>query len=456
MFKYSIFTTLVIFCFFATSLSRIYDVKQNLFKGDATLLSTFGHSSNGVFSITINSISFQGIKEGVNEKEMLKKVGFIYKPVLSDNTADWETVSKVPGECFTDKLQNTLYYTFKNENRTIQTKEIKHSSLYGLFFYHCENVVKLPVSFDVRIEEYNLIGTTKHYLSLGEIPLIFIFLSLAFLFYLLSIIWVIVLIKERGNNFKIHYLMGILVILKATTLLLEGIRFIDINFNGSSIVWSIFYYIFATIKAFMLFVVILLIGSGWSFIKPYLNDLEKQLLLGILTLQVVSNVAMVIIEQTAEGASSWLFWRQILLWVDVICCCLILPAIAWSIRNFKNSKDERSQKNATRLAQFQQFYLVVIGYLYFTRIISLFIKDSLPFNYIWLPDLLSQLVSMFLFVFTGFRFRPMKENPYTSVKSDDDEDFELEGNESEKDIPMNDETQQYIQEEEEEIKKENN
>lgn len=449
MFKFLFVITIL----FSLSFTRIYDIKQNFFKGDATLLSTFGHSSKGVFTLEIKSISFQGVNQGQNTKEMLKRIGFIYKPVLSDNTADWETVSRSPGECFTDKLRDSLYFSFKSENSSIQTKEITHSSLYGLFFYHCENILKLPVSFEIQIEEYNLIGSTKHFLSVGEIPLIFIFLGLSFFFYLLFIIWIILLIKERENLFKIHYLMGILVFLKATTLLLEGIRLIDINFNGYSVIWSILYYIFATLKAFMLFVVILLIGSGWSFIKPYLNDLEKQLLLGILSLQVVSNVAMVIIEQTAEGASSWLFWRQILLWVDVICCCLVLPAIAWSIRNFKNSKDERSQKNAVRLGQFQQFYLVVIGYLYFTRIISLFIKDTLPFNYLWIPDLLSQLVSMFLFLFTGVRFRPMKENPYIHVNSEDEGDLEGEIDEEDvKDIPMNDETQQYIQEEEEEMR----
>lgn len=87
----------------------------------------------------------------------------------------------------------------------------------------------------------------------------------------------------------------------------------------------------------MLFVVILLLGSGWSFLKPYLSSLEKQLLLCILSLQVIANIAMVIIGQTAKGASNWLYWRQILLWVDVLCCCLVLPVIAWSIRNLKQA-----------------------------------------------------------------------------------------------------------------------
>lgn len=46
------------------------------------------------------------------------------------------------------------------------------------------------------------------------------------------------------------------------------------------------YYIFAFIKGVMRFVVILLIGTGWSLLKPYLNDREKKIVLVVLALQV--------------------------------------------------------------------------------------------------------------------------------------------------------------------------
>lgn len=36
----------------------------------------------------------------------------------------------------------------------------------------------------------------------------------------------------------------------------------------------------------MRFVVVLLIGSGWSLLKPYLNDKEKRIVLIVLALQV--------------------------------------------------------------------------------------------------------------------------------------------------------------------------
>jgi hypothetical protein len=436
----------VVFC-------RVYNIRLSFYKGQATLLSTFGHTSNGVFKITMNNFVFHGLKPEYRESEMLKQVGFIYKPVQSDNTADWETAPR-GDECFTTHLKQP-YYQFTYNLSTTYTQSISQPSLYGLFFYHCEKILHLPISFEISIEEYNIISGSKHYLSVGEIPMILIYLCLALLFGGLGILWAVTLWRQRENTFRIHYLMGVLVVLKTLSLFFEGVRFIDLDIYGYSVMWSILYYIFTILKAFMLFVVILLIGSGWSFIKPYLNDFEKQLLLVILTLQVVSNVSMVIIEQTAEGASSWLYWKSILLWVDVICCCLVLPAIAWSIRNLRNAKDEKSIKNAVRLSQFQQFYLVVIGYLYFTRIIALFIKDSLPHTWSWVPDLAAQLVSMGLFVFTGYRFRPMKDNPYTSVKSESDDEDVVIGHpdEIDKDFQLGDETHDYKQESDEDKSK---
>jgi G protein-coupled receptor 107 len=184
----------------------------------------------------------------------------------------------------------------------------------------------------------------------------------------------------------------------------------------------------------MLFVVLLLIGSGWSFLKPFLSEWEKRILLGVFSLQLTSNISLIIIDQMAEGASTWLYWKSIMLWIDVISCFLVLPVIAWSIRNLKNSKDEKSVATSVRLNQFQQFYLIVIAYLYFSRVVVQFIRDGLPPSYGWIPEILRELSSLGVFLFSGFRFRPAspvkEEEEYKVVKTnsddeDDDEDIQL-------------------------------
>jgi hypothetical protein len=51
--------------------------------------------------------------------------------------------------------------------------------------------------------------------------------------------------------------------------------------------WSIVYYVVTFCKSLLLFTVIILIGTGWSLVKPFLNDREKQIILIVGVLQVL-------------------------------------------------------------------------------------------------------------------------------------------------------------------------
>ena len=47
----------------------------------------------------------------------------------------------------------------------------------------------------------------------------------------------------------------------------------------------------------MFFSVIMLVGTGWSLLKPFLNIREKKILLAVLPLQVIDNIALVVMEE---------------------------------------------------------------------------------------------------------------------------------------------------------------
>lgn len=49
-------------------------------------------------------------------------------------------------------------------------------------------------------------------------------------------------------------------------------------------------------------------------------------------LQVLANVAYIIIESTEEGSSEYYVWKEILFLVDLICCGAILFPVVWSVR----------------------------------------------------------------------------------------------------------------------------
>jgi cell division protein FtsW (lipid II flippase) len=63
-----------------------------------------------------------------------------------------------------------------------------------------------------------------------------------------------------------------------------------------------------SIRGIMLFVVILLIGTGWTFIKSYLNDKDKKILLVVIPLQVLANIAMIVVGESSPGSQQWLTW----------------------------------------------------------------------------------------------------------------------------------------------------
>jgi hypothetical protein len=81
-----------------------------------------------------------------------------------------------------------------------------------------------------------------------------------------------------------------------------------IKTTGSGEGWAIAYYIFAGLKGIMLFTLIALIGTGWTFIKPFLSDKDKKIFLVVIPLQILDNIAMIVIEESAPGSQGWFTW----------------------------------------------------------------------------------------------------------------------------------------------------
>lgn len=92
--------------------------------------------------------------------------------------------------------------------------------------------------------------------------------------------------------------------------------------------WSVLYYIADLLRSTFLFVELVLIGTGWAFIKHVLVPKEKRLLMAIIHLQVLANVAEIILEESKEGTKEHLTWRKIfisssMLWLQPVFCSLV-------------------------------------------------------------------------------------------------------------------------------------
>jgi len=282
--------------------------------------------------------------------------------------------------------------------------------------------MKVSVSFELKLVQFNVDGSGKpNYLSAGYSPLPTVYGSFTVAYFVMLVAWIFVFLRGKGQTVnRIHHLMTLLVILKMLSLMFKTIEYHFIKTTGSAAGWNIVYYIFAMLKGIMLFVLIALIGTGWAFIKPFLNDKDKKIFLIVIPLQILDNIALIIIEESAPGSQGWFTWKDIFRLVDIICCGAILIPIIWSIKHLReaSSIDGKAARNMNKLRLFRQFYLMVVSYIYFTRIIVYLVDATLPFRQVWLGDFFTEGATLLFFAVTGYKFRPAPDNPYFMLEEE--------------------------------------
>ncbi|XP_026544550.1 protein GPR107 isoform X2 [Notechis scutatus] len=304
---------------------------------------------------------------------------------------------------------------------SINSKE--QEGLYSLYFHKCilgnVQIEQVPFSLDIAITEHN----PNSYLSAGEIPLPKLYISMAFFFFVAGVVWVHTLRKLRADVFKIHWLMALLPFTKSLSLVFHAIDYHYISTQGYPIEgWAVVYYITHLLKGALLFITIALIGTGWAFIKHILSDKDKKIFMIVIPLQVLANVAFIIMESTEEGTTEYGLWREILFLVDLLCCGAILFPVVWLIRHLQEASatDGKAAINLAKLKLFRHYYVMIVCYIYFTRIIAILIKIAVPFQWKWLYQLLHEMATLVFFVLTGYKFRPASDNPYLQLSQEDD------------------------------------
>uniref|UniRef100_A0AAA9TF49 G protein-coupled receptor 108 n=1 Tax=Bos taurus TaxID=9913 RepID=A0AAA9TF49_BOVIN len=280
-------------------------------------------------------------------------------------------------------------------------------------------------NFSVMIREKNPEG----YLSAAEIPLFKLYMVMSACFLGAGIFWVSILCKNTYNVFKIHWLMAALTFTKSVSLLFHSINYYFINSQGHPIEGlAVMHYITHLLKGALLFITIALIGSGWAFVKYVLSDKEKKIFGIVIPLQVLANVAYIVMESREEGASDYGIWKEILFLVDLICCGTILFPVVWSIRHLQDASgtDGKVAVNLAKLKLFRHYYVMVICYIYFTRIIAILLRAVVPFQWQWLYQLLVEGSTLAFFVLTGYKFQPARDNPYLQLPQEDEEGMQIE------------------------------
>ncbi|XP_042208199.1 protein GPR107-like [Homarus americanus] len=341
------------------------------------------------------------------------------------------TTVKVPSDdtnsqkCNDVKINMTKeddYYSFKF---LVYVSNEKEEGLYNLNFHNCMNFEPSgehsTIDMFMQIEEKN---PDENYLSAGEMPLPALYFMMALLFFLSACFWFFLLKKSKDPVFKIHYLMGVLVVIKSFSLLFHGVNYHFIQTQGVHMeAWAVMYYIMHLLKGALLFTVLALIGSGWAFVKHVLSSKERKIFMIIIPLQIIANVATIIVEETEEASQDHAMAVVLLFSIDFLCCGAILLPVVWSIRHLQDASqtDGKAAMNLRKLKLFRHFYIMIVCYIYFTRIIVYLLRISVPFQYKWLNDMCREMATYVFFVMTGYKFRPANNNPYFRVYDEDEE-----------------------------------
>ncbi|KAJ8927949.1 hypothetical protein NQ314_019582, partial [Rhamnusium bicolor] len=352
-----------------------------------------------------------------------KQIVHIYK-----NKEDMKKT--VPGANNCEDLNLDITSTIKNGHSyynasfIMPVESLQEEGLYNLFFHSCPNYnpdTETFVDFTVEIVEQN----QQSYLSAGDMPLPALYCMMSILFLLSGMFWVFLLKQSKHPVYKIHYMMAVLVFLKAVSLAFHGVNYHYIERLGVHLAtWAILFYIAHLLKGALLFVVLVLVGTGWTFIKHVLTPRDKKLFMAVIPLQVLANVAEIILEESEEGAREYAAWTNFVTLVDLLCCGCILFPVVWSIKHLQEASqtDGKAAMNLRKLKLFRHFYVMILCYIYSTRIIVYLLKITAPFQYGWLHEMFREMSTYVFFVLTAYKFRPASQNPYFALSEEDEDD----------------------------------
>lgn len=346
-----------------------------------------------------------------------------------------------------------------NEPTVHHTFTAQEAGYYFLFYQVCllegapnEKYLFKEVQSTFRLEfeykNYDVMGKVS-YLTAGEMPLPHLYLYFSISYSLMLFLWMKFIRGDESQSsrrptiYAIHHLMSSVVLLKALSMLFESARYHFIRIHGHAELWSFIYYILNFIKGTFLFTVILLLGSGWSFFKPFLTAKERMVIYVVFLLQVIDNIMILVLTHETMGERYYNDWSAILHLVDIVSCCATLIPIVWQVNALERSIEEASGEHEnvhvhgdsnegiqgesetkrlqSKLSLFRSFYIIVVAYIYFTRIVVYLFASTLSYNQTWIRYFITEVGTLLFYMIVGIKFKPTLEDEYVQVNNDDEQ-----------------------------------
>lgn len=397
------------------------------------VLEAFGFDAGGKAEIDLTDISIT-TQSGEEITDYQNDVGIIMSTADADVVMRLEAQGTEQQTCLRDDLNIDVVWDFPLRPGNIHGEyEVVEPGMYSFFFYNCVKYtnpnsgaeVTAHSNFKMEMTLYNEYGDSKVYISVGDAPLPSIWFMFSLLFTVMLVYWIWTVKANWPHRHAIHHLMTSVLALKIVTMFCDGLRISFEKTHGKNSAWDVIWLILYSAKTILLFVVLVLIGSGWSFVKPFLSTRDKRIIMIVLPLQVINQIALIVTEEENQGAQNWASWRDIMHLFDIICCCAILFPIVWSIKHLRESAatDGKAALSVEKLTLFRQFYMTVVLYIYFTRIIVFLLGSTLPYRLTFVSTVATQGATALFYAWTGYKFAPKDANPYLKLSQEDEDDL---------------------------------
>jgi hypothetical protein len=84
-----------------------------------------------------------------------------------------------------------------------------------------------------------------------------------------------------------------------------------------------------------------------------------------------------------------------------------------------NDDDGETKRLQTKQSLFRSFYIAVVAYIYFTRVVVYLFASTLSYNQTWLRYFVNEVGTLLFYVIIGIKFKPTVESEYVQVGSDE-------------------------------------
>nr|KYP46700.1 Protein GPR107 family [Cajanus cajan] len=382
------------------------------------LIEKFGFTGRGHVSISVSSVS---VVAGTGSQPEPSRLGFF---LLSEESLLQVLIEmqQNPNFCVLDSHYTNHLFTFRclsppPASSFNHTYPLILPARYSLFFANCNPESSVSMKLHTEFFTLNRDGS-RNYLPSGHALLPSLFFLFSILYFSFLAFWLYLChVSNHSLLHRIHFLMPSLLLAKALSLLFAAAVKHHANLTGISHAWDdVTFLVFDFVSVVLLFTVVVLVGTRWTFLHPLRQRGKTVLFFVVLPLQILAHVAFVVVHNTGPYIQDWVTWNQILLLLDFISCCAVVFLFLWAIRLLRRITSKAQSEPAMNLDRFRlikRFYLVVLGYFLMTRFGVFVLRTIIAYEYEWVSNLAEETVTLVFCIVMFYMFRLVEKDEYS-------------------------------------------